>query len=168
MQPLSPAGLEKAALSYLERYAASTVQLRRVLERRVMRAAAAGLDTGQAAGWIAAILAKLARAGYLDDARFAAARAGSLHRQGRPAARIRQDLAARGVAAEQIDDALALLAADGGEDIAAARAFARRRRLGPWRSGPGGPERLRRELAALGRAGFSYEVARQALAGDAG
>jgi regulatory protein len=36
--------------------------------------------------------------------------------------------------------------------------------MGPFRTGPEGPEARRRDLAALARAGFSREIAERALA----
>lgn len=65
-KPLTPERLRKAALAYLERYAASTEQLRRVLARRLQRAAAAGVAEVGAAE-IEAELARLTAAGLLDD-----------------------------------------------------------------------------------------------------
>jgi len=49
----------------------------------------------------------------------------------------------------------------GDPDLAAACAFARRRRLGPYRRGAG--DRVK-ELAAFARAGFSRDAARAVLA----
>ena len=43
-------------------------------------------------------------------------------------------------------------------DLDAACNYARRRRLGPWRSA-GRAERRERDLAALARQGFGYELA---------
>ena len=42
-------------------------------------------------------------------------------------------------------------------------ALARRRRLGPWRSGPERAARRDRDLAALARAGFDLQTARAVI-----
>ncbi|MBC7800898.1 MAG: RecX family transcriptional regulator, partial [Gemmatimonadaceae bacterium] len=68
-------------------------------------------------------------------------------------------LAAKGVAQ---DVAQAALPAPE-DELAAALAYARRRRLGPFRMHDADPDILRKELGALARAGFPQPVARQAL-----
>ncbi len=51
-------------------------------------------------------------------------------------------------------------------ELMAARAYVRRRRLGLHRPKDERTLRRQRDLAALGRAGFSYEIARRALDED--
>jgi regulatory protein len=51
-------------------------------------------------------------------------------------------------------------------DLAAALALAKRRRLGPFRSPGVRAANRMRDLAALGRAGFAYDIARQVIDGD--
>ena len=164
-KPLTADRLHKAALAYLERYAASTEQLRRVLARRLQRAVAAGVAEVDAAQ-IEAELVRLTRAGLLDDAAFAAMKAGSLARRGRSRRGIGLALRRLGVAAEG-EAALAGLDEDPAAELARAVAFARRRRLGPFRPAAERAERRQRDLAALGRQGFARAVARQVVeAGD--
>jgi len=68
------------------------------------------------------------------------------------------------VPGEIVDGALAALAEQAAEpDLAAALAYARRRRIGPYRGGPADPAARERELAALGRRGFTYETARRVV-----
>ena len=104
--------------------------------------------------------------GLLDDRVYAEGRAKSLLRQGRPRAEIKRRLVAKGVKEDDITNALESLSEDQSEpDFAAAVAFARRRRLGPFRV----KDRVAfrdRDLAALGRAGFSYDIARRVLAAE--
>ena len=98
----------------------------------------------------------------LDDAAYAAARVQSLHRRGESVRAMRARLAAKGVSAADVADALAVLrAAAPDPDLAAACAFARRRRLGPFRRAPADHAR---ELGAFARAGFSRRVAEAVLA----
>ena len=47
--------------------------------------------------------------------------------------------------------------------MGAAARYARRRRLGPFRAAPEREERRQRDLAALARAGFAYDVARRVI-----
>lgn len=51
-------------------------------------------------------------------------------------------------------------------ELAAATTYARRRRLGPWGPAATRAERRPRDLAALGRAGFGYQVARKVVEAD--
>src|SRR5579862_7334981 len=80
------ASLHEAALAHLARYATTQAGLVRVLDRRIerwARAAAADADAVQAAKRIArAVAARLAAAGTVDDAAFAAGRASRLVRSG--------------------------------------------------------------------------------------
>jgi regulatory protein len=160
---IGPDLLERWALGYLERYASSAENLRRVLLRRARRHGAGDAERlREAAALIEALLVRYGAAGLIDDAAYAAGRAESLQRRGHSRRAIRARLAQKGVAAEVAADALAALAESAAEpDRAAACAFARRRRLGPYRRGPADPAR---ELAAFARAGFGRRVAEEVLA----
>jgi regulatory protein len=141
--------------------------MRRVLRAR--RAAAPVVADVEAA--IDGIVARYVRAGVIDDARYAERKAGRLHRRGTSARHIRRKLALAGIAHEGIDRALdatrAELAADNDAlDLRAALAFARRRRLGPFRAAAERTDRRDRDLAALGRAGFAYALARRVIDAD--
>lgn len=159
---VSDDSLERAALHYLERYASSAANLRRILMRRVRKSAEAhGTDPADGAALVDALIARYRKSGLLDDAGYAEMRAASLHRQGASRRMTRAKLAAKGVGAEDIAAALETLAETVPEpDLAAACAYARRRRLGPWRR-TGRTEHHDRDLAALGRQGFGYELARK-------
>ena len=157
---IGPELLEAWALGYLGRYASSAENLRRVLTRRARRYSPEAAQ--RAAGSIEAIVTRYRESGLLDDAAYAAARAATLQRRGGSMTAIRARLAAKGVAGEVAAEAIAGLhdrAAD--PDLAAACAFARRRRLGPFRRGAAD---RRRELAAFARAGFSRRIAEAVLA----
>ena len=166
--------MEAVALHYLQRFSASAESLRRVLMRRVERAVRLDGDDGaQGAAMVDALIARYLQSGLLDDRRFAEAKGRSLYRQGGSTRAIRQRLAAKGVATETIEAALDDLrqaeeSTSDELDFAAAVALARRRRLGPYR--PDGQRLSTRngDLAALGRAGFSWEIARRVIDGDAG
>lgn len=158
-----PGGAERLwrhALAYLDRYAGSEASLRRVLTRRALRLCApAGV-----ANLVDATVARARGLGLVDDLAFAEARARRLLGRGRAPAAVRAALAGKGIAAEVSDRALARIAGEAGDlDLRAAVAFARRRRLGPWRSGAADADRARRDLAMMARAGFPLPVARQVL-----
>ncbi len=162
---ITAALLRRVTARYLARYATTSVHLRRLLMRRVRRAAAFhGEPVAPLAALVDAEIARLVRAGLLCDARYAEDRARALHRRGASARGIRARLAAKGLRGEVVDRALAALRDGCGDpELAAAAAFARRRRMGPWAAERPGPDERRRQLARLGRAGFSYEVARRVV-----
>ncbi|MBX3246470.1 MAG: regulatory protein RecX [Myxococcales bacterium] len=161
IRPLSPERLREAALHYLGQRDASRAQLRRVLVRRVDRAVAVhGQPREPLIEAIDALLADFARLGYLDDARYAEVQARSLRRRGASTRAIRAKLAERGVAAELVDDAIETR---GDVELVAALRHLRRRRHGPFAREDREPDRAK-ELASLGRAGFSYELAARAWA----
>ena len=169
--PPDAGGLYEAALAYLARFAATRAGLRLVLERRVARwARAAEAEHGSdyaaecartARAAIEMVVARLAEAGAVDDAAFAAARARRLTRAGKSRVATAAHLAAKGV--DQAT-AAAALGADPEAELGAALALAARRRIGPFRPGepPDATGRLR-ELAVLARAGFPREIAQRAL-----
>jgi regulatory protein len=135
--------------------------------RRVEKAARAGIsDCEEGRRMVGALVERYRARGLLDDRTYAEGRARSLLRQGRPRAAIARRLAAKGVGSEAINKALGSLSDESPDpDLAAAIAYARRRRLGPWRL-KDRAEHRERDLAALGRAGFSYELARKVVAAE--
>jgi regulatory protein len=157
---IGPELLERWALGYLGRYASSAENLRRVLIRRVRRHSPAAAQ--QAGILIEAIVTRYRESGLLDDAAYAAGRVDSLHRRGDSLKAIRARLAARGVPVAVAADAVSGLRDRAPDpDLAAACAFVRRRRFGPFRRGAADRQR---ELAAFARAGFSRRVAEAVLA----
>jgi len=168
---ITAASLNKIALHYLERFASSAANLRRVLMRRARRAAAHhGSDLAEDAALVEALILRFQQSGLLDDQRYAAAKAASLQRRGGSRRAVTGRLAQQGVAAELIAETLQDLAAESGaSDLVAACAFIRRRRLGVYRasaSRTGAPEKdtVMKDMAALARAGFSFDIARRVLA----
>lgn len=159
---IGPELLEHWALGYLGRYASSAENLRRVLIRRVRRHSP---EAAQQAGiLIEAIVTRYRESGLLDDAAYAAGRVDSLHRRGDSLKAIRARLAAQGVPVAVAADAVSGLRDRAPDpDLAAACAFARRRRLGPFRRRAADRQR---ELAAFARAGFSRRIAEAVLACD--
>lgn len=162
-RPLTPERIRRIALHHLDRYESSAAGLRRVLMRRVDRVVRAGLgEAGALAVEVEKVVAACVSADLVDDARYAEAAARRLRARGASSRRIRAWLDAKGVDRGVADAALAEEEVED-PDLAAALALARRRRIGPWRTGAADPELRRKELGILARAGFPYEVARRAL-----
>lgn len=157
--------LERTALSYLERFATSAENLRRVLMRRVERSARFHTTDREAgAALVDELVVRYRNSGLLDDRAYADGRVRTLHRRGTSARLIRLKLRQKGVADAVIAEVLAGLADETTEpEVTAATALARRRRLGPFRP-PGERAAMReKDLAAVARAGFSYDVARRVI-----
>lgn len=163
---VTPQYLENAALYYLERFASSTANLRKVLMRKVQRSAQThGTDPEEGAGWVDALLARYNHSGLLNDETYARMRTESLHQRGASTRAIAQKLAAKGIDRDDADKALDSLREDVGPDLdlTAALALAKRRRLGPYRLPEMRAAHREKDLAALGRAGFRYEIARRVV-----
>ena len=158
---VSATSLENAALYYLGRFATSSENLRQVLERRIMRAAKHhDTDVEVCTKLVGDLIQRYLENGILNDGIYAQTQAVSMNRRGKSLCAIRARLRQKAVSSDTIDDALAVLAGEvGPPDLAAAIAYARKRRLGPYRRDTGKPENANKELAALARAGFSYSLA---------
>lgn len=157
--------LERAAATHLARYASSSENLRRLLMRRVAKAA--GEDDAAAAegrALVEALVARFLRAGLLDDVGYAQAKAARLSRAGGSHLKIRGWLARKGVSRAEVDHAISALDERGeGSELTAACAFLRRRRLGPYRAPDDRASFRQKDLAALTRAGFALDLARKLL-----
>jgi len=105
----------------------------------------------QAKAAIPGVLARLKEAGVVNDDAFAASRAKRLTRAGKSRRATLAHLAAKGVAGAMIEE-------DPERELAAACAYLRRRRAGPFGDAP-----EPKILAAMARGGFAQEVARRAL-----
>jgi regulatory protein len=157
--------LERAALAYLNRFDSTAAKLRTMLRGLVRRAERQGpVDVRAAEAMIDELVDRYCASGLIDDRRYAETMASSLRQRGASSRAIRHKLAARGVASDIAGDALAGADRDTEEaELAAARAFVRRRRLGKHRPAEQRAERRQRDLAAVARAGFGFDVAKRAL-----
>ena len=167
---MSAAWLERAALDYLQRYSASAEMLRRTLSRRVeKRARARGEEPGEFAEMIEATVARALSAGLVDDARFAEGRLAALRRRGSSRRDAGAKLAAKGVPREvvvAVMEAEREASPDEDSEEKAAWAYAKRRRLGPYRPPARRAESRERDLGSLARQGFPYALARRIIEAD--
>ena len=152
---------------YLLRYPASSANLERFLEKAVGRVDP-DATAEDAAPLIHEVMEGLRADGLLNDAAFASARARRLLARGQPPRRIAADLHGQHLPEDAVAAALETLSAESGDpetqEFIAACKTARRRRLGPYRPEDERAAMQARDLAVLGRAGFSYGVAQQVLA----
>jgi regulatory protein len=158
-RPLDPARLEEIAIAYVARFATSAGKLSAYLKRKLRER---GWDADQPPD-VAAVVARMVGFGYVDDAVYARSKGQGLLSRGYGARRIDQALNAAGIAEPLRDEARGT----GSERRAAALAFARKRRMGPFGRGSGedGDQRLdpatrEKQVAAFLRAGHPLASAR--------
>jgi len=158
--------LERSAVRYLQRYPATVVRVRQVMWRRIKRNLdEQDGDSAALADLLEELLEKLQRTGHLDDLRQAGLWLDIWHRRGLSQPAMRAKLRHKGVPSGVVDEALSSFQ-EGGSDleIEAAHNYARRRRLGPYRRDPEQrAERRQRDLAAMARNGFRYDLARRVI-----
>lgn len=153
---ITPKRLENTALYYLSRYEASSANLRKVLQNRIYRAKLKGVDVpAEVNQWIDDIVSKMLDYGYVDDARYTANLVKRMKASGKSKQKIQAKLALSGIDGECADEVRDY------DDIAAALTFAKKHKLGLDK------EKYQKDLARLGRAGFSYEAAVAALQQEA-
>jgi regulatory protein len=162
---MSETTLGPATLAYLARYATSTGNLRRVLIRKIRRSVAHyGDDPEPLLAMVDQLVARHAASGAVDDRLYSESQTRKLRRRGASGRTIQQTLGAKGIPAEIIAEAAESLSSLA-EDRAAAIRLAKRRRLGPFRM-TGRAEHRQKDMAALGRAGFGYQLAAEIIDAD--
>lgn len=153
--------LTRAAIHYLDRYSSSLENLRKVLTRKVKRAATAnGRSPEEFREIVDRVVEKCRRAGMVDDRTYAETKLAGLRRRGRSKRQIEATLASKGVDRDLI---ASVVDRDDTSDLEAAQTYARRRKLGPWRTRGQREERREKDMAALCRAGYSYDIARKVI-----
>jgi len=166
--PPNAGRLYDAALNHLARYAATEAGLRSVLMRRIDRWARLQTDPDAAAPVIAAareaidaVIARLVKAGAVSDSAFAENRAKSLTRTGRSNRAIQATLIAKGIPPDLAGSATVN---EPETELAAALVLVRKRRIGSYRAAEDIDPAVRlKEMGLLARAGFSRDIAEQAL-----
>ncbi len=148
--------LRALALHYVGRYATTQAKLKTYLTRKIRER-----------GWkdeqppaLAELIARLAELGYVDDAVYAGNKAASLKRKGLGSHRISAALGQAGIARE-LAHASSAMNAD--EALAAAREFARRKRIGPFARSGADPALLRKWMGSMMRAGHNADIARTVI-----
>lgn len=166
--------LQNAAMAYLSRFASSSENLRRIMLRRINKSCAYhGEEPEQYIPLLDEMIERYLESGLLDDKAYARGVAISQRRRGSSRRMITAKLKQKGLTYDQIETALEQANAELMDEFddnphglsaeaMAAMQFARRRRIGPYRR-KDRKEYRQKDLAALGRAGFNYETARQVI-----
>lgn len=154
--------LHNAGLYYLGRFSASSGQFRAVMLRKIKRSCQQHpeQDYKTCVALLGETTEKFIRAGLLNDELYTQGAVKSLRRQGKSRKAIVMKLQHRGInpglATEKLD--MHDLEKSENGDLISAIIFIRRKKAGPF-----GNTDSQKTLAALARAGFSYETAHKAL-----
>ena len=168
-RPPTARQLREIARRYVERYIPSVRQTEAVLWRKVRRATGTLRDGSDPAPVIDAIITEFCARRILDDDRLAAALVHEYHRRGDAMPLMRSKLRRKRIASDVADAALRSLdheVKSAGLDPRRQRAlaYARRRRLGPWRRDPEKrAARREKDLGAMGRAGIPWGLAKEII-----
>jgi regulatory protein len=155
--------LERAALYYLERFSTSSENLKRVLKRKIDRRCRTRKEEPEEFyPLIEPLVQRYIASGLINDEVYTQAQVASLRRRGASKRMIEAKLKSKGLESGRIEETIA---EDPIDELDAAKHYTRRRKLGPWRT-KNRKENYERDLAALGRAGFSYAHAKAALDDD--
>lgn len=160
--------LHNSGLYYLQRFAASTAHFRKVMMRKIDKSCAHHKDQSRedCLRLLDELIAKFVDLGFLDDNAYCRGMVESLRRRGISRRAIHAKLAAKGLERDQIEQALQHYAkeSEGDDELQAALRLARRRRIGPYRRTNQTDEReYQKALAAMARAGFSYDICQKIL-----
>ncbi len=155
-RPLDRTRLDALALFYVGRYATSQKKLRDYLRRKVKEN-----------GWvddtsppIDDIVARMITLKYLDDEAYATMKAEGMTRRGYGLSRVKMALRQAGISENDAHFA-ETQSRENAKD--AALAFARRKRIGPYARITASADDQRKAIAAMCRAGHSFEIAHQII-----
>lgn len=156
---LSETYLRNSALYYLQRHPTSVAHFLTVMDRKMARSLKShpGQDVESFRRYLREkLVPDFIRAGFLNDEMYAKALTGSLQRRGLPKRSIAMKLKMKGLEAPAPSE-------DDPTDLESAIIFARKKRLGPYATKDRDPQK---DLAALARAGFSYDVCKRVIGAD--
>ena len=160
--------LYNIALYYLSRYEATTGKVRDVLKRRLMTAERRGEEIpNEAPAWIEKIIAQMVDLGYIDNNRYAENTFRRLTEAGKSVRSIAYKLKQAGLEEDVLSDLIEEQETTSGElDLTSALKLVKKRKLGLYRPESQRAAYAQKDLAVLGRAGFSYGIAQKALKGE--
>lgn len=153
--------LYNITLYYLSRFDANTVKVRQMLRRRLQKVQLSGNEVpAEAEQWIEDVIVRMHQLGYINDERYCFNQVRILSDAGKSKRFIIGKLKQAGVSPDLIDKAFEEEQTD---DLLRAKKFVKRKKIGCFRPQSERMVSYPKDLAALGRAGFSYEVSVLAL-----
>ena len=168
---LSRENLLKTARNYLSRYAASSSQLEKFLDRRIKKLPNFSHEIEKESKiLINSIISELQKQKVIDDLLFAEIKIKYYFQRGNPLHIICQKLKKYGVQRTIIETSINNFKKDfvannsnNNVDLSAAKNYAKRFKLGPHRMKAPNEEKIKKEFAKMARAGFNYETARRTI-----
>lgn len=160
--------LHNAGLAYLERFPTSIAHFRRVMMRKIDRSCNyhKEQDRGDCLTLLEKAVENFSRMGLLNDNLYLQGMATSLRRRGLSKQAILAKLAQKGMTQADILAAIGDYDEQNGAqnpELSAAVLLCRRKRLAAFQTAQAKDGDKNRALATLARAGFSYDIAAQAL-----
>lgn len=153
--------LYNITLFYLSKYDSSTEKVRQMLQRRLLKAKQQGIEIPlESQQWINKIIEQMETLGYIDDKRYAENQIRILSHQGKSKSFILQKLNQNGI---DSDIAYTLLSEQPDTEKEKALHWLKRHKRGGFRHQACDKEAYRKDLASLGRQGFSFQIAKEAL-----
>ncbi len=159
-------------MNYIERYDCSASGLVDVLKRKIYRSSVLHkIDVDELTATIPDLLEEFTNKNWINDQRYADNLSRSLFRQGSSLQAIRFKLVEKGVQRDLAEETIENLAEESALskqdiDLAAAISYAEKRRMGPFRLGEEKEGQKDKDLGALARRGFSFEIAEKVLSTD--
>lgn len=158
--------LYNSGLAYLQRFPSSTPNFRRVMGRKIDRSCNYHKDQGRedCQKLLDSTVETFIRQGLLNDEAYLQGMVTSLRRRGLSTQAILSKLVMKGMTQETILKTLRAYDEDrgtGNPDLAAAVMLMRRKRIGAFRRSEDADKT--KELAALARGGFGFDIAQKAL-----
>jgi regulatory protein len=162
---ISETYLHNAGLYYLQRYAASSAQFRKVMRRKIMKSCRVHSDQNleECYEMLERLIVKFNEVGLLNDEVYTTAKVKTLRRQGRSQKYIHAKMYEKGIDSDLTAKHLSDIDGDVYQaEIDAARIFARKRKFKAFDDIKDG-NLYKKALGAFARAGFSYDVAQAVL-----
>jgi regulatory protein len=149
--------LENAGAYYLERFSASIVQFRKIMERKIDLSCRdhPEQEKDKLMPLLDDLVRKFETLGYLDDRRYTQSLISGLTQKGVSVTRMKLILRQKGTSSEMIDELMPERTQDD-EQLAALR-WAKKKRLGPF-SNRHRENETKKSMASLARAGFDYSI----------
>lgn len=163
-KPITETRLYNITLFYLERFEASSFKTKQMLEKRIQKEQLKGsiipdnIDT-----LIQNVIKKMTSLGYINDDRYVQNQVRNLSNAGKSKSFIIKKLQQSGLNVEKIKESLSLFDEENNSsDLTRAEKWLKKHKKGQFRTKDANLY-YQKDLAALARAGFSFDVATRAL-----
>ena len=163
-KPITEQRLYNITLFYLERFEASSLKIKQMLERRIHKEKTKGAVVPENyPQLIQNVIQKMTHLGYINDTRFAGNQIRQLAAAGKSKSFILNKLSQAGIKKEEASALLATFEEENeSSDLVRAQKWLKKHRKGFYRR-ENAELFYQKDLAALARAGFSFDTATQAL-----